>query len=129
MLIGDHPDHFGPCSHPALIPRTPPFAVVRRRVDNLLTCRDGSQQSAEVRSKHVRNVEVGGSSPLTSTPVVEFATFSQAADSFVSGRSPLRANCGLRRRQSWPRSQRGPADACTKLVAGLFGLAADRSAR
>jgi hypothetical protein len=42
MLTGDHPDHFGLCSHPALIPRTPPFAVVRRRVDNLLTCRDGS---------------------------------------------------------------------------------------
>ena len=54
-------------SHPAAIPRPPPFTAVRRRVDNSLSCPDCSSESAEVRRKHVRNVEVGGSSPLTST--------------------------------------------------------------
>jgi hypothetical protein len=54
-------------SHPATIPRTLPFTTVRRRVDNSLTCPDGSPESAGIRLKHVRNVEVGGSSPLTST--------------------------------------------------------------
>ena len=63
---GTQSARFGP-SHPAVIPRTPPFTAVRRRVDNSLTCRDSSPESAEVRHKHVRNVEVGGSSPLTST--------------------------------------------------------------
>ena len=58
--------------HPAVIPRTPPFAPVRRRVDNSLTCRDSSPESAEARRKHVRNVEVGGSSPLTSTKIPVF---------------------------------------------------------
>ena len=57
-------------SHPEAIPRTPPFAVVRRRVDNSLTCRDSSPASAAIRRKHVRNVEVGGSSPLTSTGIL-----------------------------------------------------------
>ena len=54
-------------SHPATIPRTLLFTTVRRCVDNSLTCPDGSPESAEIRLKHVRNVEVGGSSPLTST--------------------------------------------------------------
>jgi hypothetical protein len=54
-------------SHPATIPRTLPFTSVRRRVDNSLTCPDDSPESAGIRLKHVRNVEVGGSSPLTST--------------------------------------------------------------
>lgn len=53
--------------YPAAIPRTPPFAAVRRRVDNSMTCPDGSPKSAKVHHKHVRNVEVGSSSPLTST--------------------------------------------------------------
>ena len=56
-------------SHPATIPRTLLFTTVRRRVDNSLTCPDGSPESAEIRFKHVRNVEVGGSSPLTSTSI------------------------------------------------------------
>jgi hypothetical protein len=60
------PARFGP-SHPAAIPRTPPFTAVCRRVDNSMTCRDSSPESAEIRTRHVRNVEVGGSSPLTST--------------------------------------------------------------
>ena len=46
--------------HPAAIPRTPPFAVVRRRVDKSMTCPDGSPKSAKVRRKHVRNVEFAG---------------------------------------------------------------------
>jgi hypothetical protein len=46
-------------SHPADIPRTPPFAAVRQSVDNSLTYRDSSPKSAKVRRKHVRNVEVG----------------------------------------------------------------------
>ncbi len=56
--------------YPAAIPRTPAFAAVRRHVDNSLTCCDSSPESAKVRHKHVRNVEVGGSSPLTSTRTV-----------------------------------------------------------
>jgi hypothetical protein len=32
-----------------------------------MTCPASSLESAEIRRKHVRNVEVGGSSPLTST--------------------------------------------------------------
>ena len=59
-----------PVSYPAAIPRTPPFAAVRQRVDNSMTCRDGSPESAKVRHEHIRNVEVGSSSPLTSTPKV-----------------------------------------------------------
>jgi hypothetical protein len=54
-------------AHPAAIPRTPPFIAVRQRVDNSMTCPASSLESAEIRRKHVRNVEVGGSSPLTST--------------------------------------------------------------
>ncbi len=54
-------------SHPATIPRTLLFTTVRRRVDNSLTCPDGSPESAASRHEHLRNVEVGGSSPLTST--------------------------------------------------------------
>jgi hypothetical protein len=50
-------------AHPADIPRPPPFTVVRRRAGNGLTCHDSSPESAEVCRKHVRNVEVGGSSP------------------------------------------------------------------
>ena len=45
-------------SHPATIPRTLLFTTVRRRVDNSLTCPDGSPESAEIRFKHVRNVQV-----------------------------------------------------------------------
>lgn len=55
---GSWPARFGP-SHPADIPRTPPFAAVRQSVDNSLTCRDSPLQSARVRHKHVRNVVVG----------------------------------------------------------------------
>jgi hypothetical protein len=56
-----------PVSHPAAIPRTPPFTAVRRRVDDSLTCHDSPPWFTQVRQNHVRNVEVGGSSPLTST--------------------------------------------------------------
>jgi hypothetical protein len=60
-------------SHPATIPRTLLFTTVRRRVDNSLTCPDGSPESAEIRFKHVRNVQVGGSSRLTSTAYAQFS--------------------------------------------------------
>jgi hypothetical protein len=36
-------------SHPANIPRTPPFMSVRRRVADVLTCSDGSLWSIVVR--------------------------------------------------------------------------------
>src|ERR1035438_8529741 len=62
-------------SHPAAIPRTPPFIAVRQRVDNSVTCPDGSSWSLIIRHKHLRNVEVGGSSPLTSTVYFGFACF------------------------------------------------------
>ena len=53
--------------HPAAIPRALLFTRVRPRLANSLTCPDGSPESAAIRHEHLRNVEVGGSSPLTST--------------------------------------------------------------
>lgn len=49
--------------HPAAIPRTPPFIAVRQRVDNSVTCPDGSSWSLIIRHKHLRNVEVRSSGP------------------------------------------------------------------
>ena len=56
--------------HPATIPRALLFTRVRQRLANSLTCPDGSPESANIRHEHVRNVEVGGSSPLTSTGIL-----------------------------------------------------------
>ena len=55
--------------HPTAIPRTPPFTAVRRRVDDSLTCHDPPPWFTQVQQNHVRNMEVGGSSPLTSACV------------------------------------------------------------
>ncbi len=53
--------------HRASIARTPKSTPVRRRVDNPLTSHFSPPQSTEIRRICIRNVEVGGSSPLTST--------------------------------------------------------------
>jgi hypothetical protein len=66
-----------PVSHPAAIPRTPPLTAERRRVDDSLTCHDSPPWFTQVRQNHVRNLEVGGSSPLT--PLDVFPQVGQAA--------------------------------------------------
>jgi hypothetical protein len=76
-------------SHPATIPRTLPLITVRRGVDNSRTCPDSSPESAEIRAKHFRNVEVGGSSPLTSARCQNCNVLPGQRTFFVSGRSPM----------------------------------------
>jgi hypothetical protein len=65
-----------PC-HPAAILRTPPFSAVRRRVDNSMTCPDGSPKSGRIRRKHAtwKSAVRVGSPPL----VVRIATFSRVS--------------------------------------------------
>ncbi len=54
--------------HRASIARTRSFAHVRQHVDNALTCPYRPLLSAQNRTKRLRNVEVVGSSPITSYP-------------------------------------------------------------
>jgi hypothetical protein len=81
--------------HGAFMARVPAFAAVHRAPCASLSSHFRPSPSAEIHMMNVRNVEVGGSSPLTSTAVVVSTTFGQvSARVLVASREVSRCRAG-----------------------------------